>query len=156
MASERAASTVTIAEVARFFASPASGGSARKMAPLPKFNPLRLAYIRDAACRRFGRDAATRLPRRTAHARYRLRRRLLSEPLARLGATVWRRPSVANIEAAACSRRSGVAVDYRATTAEAARRSGRASTWCSHGGGRARRHVNPVRQLVAAMVKPPA
>ena len=28
-----------------------------KMAPLHKINPLRLAYIRDAACRKFDRNA---------------------------------------------------------------------------------------------------
>jgi len=104
------------------------------MAPLHKFNPLRLAYIRDAACRRFGRDA------RQLDCLAGLRMLdigcgggLLSEPLARLGATVvGADPSVANIEAARLhAADSGVAVDYRATTARRSPKRTSASTWCS-------------------------
>jgi 2-polyprenyl-6-hydroxyphenyl methylase/3-demethylubiquinone-9 3-methyltransferase len=93
-----------------------------KMAVLHKFNPVRLAYIRDAACRRFGLDA-----RRTACLdAVRILDigcggGILCEPLARLGAAMTGAdPSPANIEAA---RRhaadGGLAIDYRATTAEA-------------------------------------
>src|SRR2546423_5119039 len=51
------ASTVDEAEVARFAALAEEWWDPRgKMAVLHKFNPVRLAYIRDAACRRFGRS----------------------------------------------------------------------------------------------------
>jgi 2-polyprenyl-6-hydroxyphenyl methylase/3-demethylubiquinone-9 3-methyltransferase len=93
-----------------------------KMAVLHKFNPVRLAYIRDAACARFGRDA-----KRTACLDA-LRildigcgAGILCEPLARLGATVvGADPSVENIEAAkrhAAER--ALSIDYRATTVQA-------------------------------------
>jgi 2-polyprenyl-6-hydroxyphenyl methylase/3-demethylubiquinone-9 3-methyltransferase len=92
------------------------------MAVLHKFNPVRIAYIRDAACKRFGRDPK-KLDCLTG-----LRildigcgGGLLSEPLARLGAgVVGADPAQANIAAAKLhAERSEIAVDYRATTAEA-------------------------------------
>ncbi len=50
-------STIDAAEVARFSALAEEWWDPRgKMAVLHKFNPVRLAYIRDAACRRFARD----------------------------------------------------------------------------------------------------
>ena len=121
MASER--STVDDAEVARFSALAGEWWDARgKMAPLHKLNPVRLAYIRDAACRRFGRD-----PKRLdCLAGLRVLDigcggGLLSEPLARLGAAVvGADPAAANIEAARLhAAENGLAVEYRATTAEA-------------------------------------
>ena len=121
MASER--STVDEAEVARFSALAGEWWNARgKMAPLHKLNPVRLAYIRDAACRRFGRD------RKRLDCLAGLRMLdigcgggLLSEPLARLGAAVvGADPAAANIEAARLhAAENGIAVEYRATTAEA-------------------------------------
>jgi 2-polyprenyl-6-hydroxyphenyl methylase / 3-demethylubiquinone-9 3-methyltransferase len=120
MASER--STVDDAEVARFSALAGEWWDARgKMAPLHKLNPVRLAYIRDAACRRFGRD-----PKRLdCLAGLRMLDigcggGILSEPLARLGAAVvGADPAAANIEAARLhAAESGIAVEYRATTAE--------------------------------------
>jgi 2-polyprenyl-6-hydroxyphenyl methylase/3-demethylubiquinone-9 3-methyltransferase len=92
------------------------------MAPLHKFNPIRLGYIRDIACKRFGRD-----PKRLDCLEG-LRMLdigcgggLLSEPLARLGADmVGADPAEANIEAARLhAADGGLAIDYRATTAEA-------------------------------------
>jgi 2-polyprenyl-6-hydroxyphenyl methylase / 3-demethylubiquinone-9 3-methyltransferase len=83
---------------------------------------VRLTYIRDAACKRFGRDPK-KLDCLTG-----LRildigcgGGLLSEPLARLGASVvGADPAEANIAAARLhAGRSEIAVDYRATTAEA-------------------------------------
>ena len=51
-------STVDEAEVARFSALAQTWWDTNgKMAVLHKFNPVRLAYIRDAACKAFGRDA---------------------------------------------------------------------------------------------------
>jgi 2-polyprenyl-6-hydroxyphenyl methylase/3-demethylubiquinone-9 3-methyltransferase len=111
------------AEVARFSAMAAEWWNPRgKMAPLHKFNPVRLAYIRDLACRHFDRDA------KRLDCLHGLRildigcgGGILSEPLARLGANVvGADPSTANIEAAKVhAAQSRLAIDYRATTAEA-------------------------------------
>jgi 2-polyprenyl-6-hydroxyphenyl methylase/3-demethylubiquinone-9 3-methyltransferase len=114
--------TIDEAEVARFSALADEWWDPRgKMATLHKFNPVRLAYIRDAACKRFARD-----PRRLdSLAGLRILDigcggGILSEPLARLGAAVvGADPAAKNIAAAkAHAARSGLAVDYRATTAE--------------------------------------
>src|ERR1700738_4474678 len=51
------ASTVDPAEVAKFSKLSEEWWDPRgKMAPLHKINPLRLTYIRDAACRKFERN----------------------------------------------------------------------------------------------------
>jgi 2-polyprenyl-6-hydroxyphenyl methylase/3-demethylubiquinone-9 3-methyltransferase len=124
MASDlKSAPTVDAAEVARFSALAATWWDPRgKMAPLHKFNPVRLAYVRDAAARKFRRD-----PKRLDCLQD-LRildigcgGGLLSEPLARLGAAVvGADPSPTNIEVAKLhAAESGLAIDYRATTAEA-------------------------------------
>ena len=93
-----------------------------KMGMLHKFNPVRLGFIKEAACRQFERDPK-RLDSLTG-----LRildigcgAGILSEPLARLGATVvGADPAEANIEAAKLhAAEAGLAIDYRATTAEA-------------------------------------
>src|ERR1700676_2819832 len=115
--------TVDSAEVARFAALAAGwwdpGG---KMGMLHKFNPVRLRFIKEAACLRFERDPK-RLDSLTG-----LRildigcgGGILSEPLARLGAqVVGADPAVPNIEVAKVhAEGAGLAVDYRATTAEA-------------------------------------
>ena len=117
------APTVDEAEVARFSALAQTWWDTNgKMAVLHKFNPVRLAYIRDAACRRFQRDAKQLDCLRD------LRildigcgGGILCEPLARLGATmVGADPVEKNIAVARLhAEQSGVAVDYRATTAEA-------------------------------------
>jgi 2-polyprenyl-6-hydroxyphenyl methylase/3-demethylubiquinone-9 3-methyltransferase len=118
-----AAPTVDEAELARFAALAGEWWDPRgKMAPLHKFNPVRLGYVRDAACFRFGRSA------KSLDCLAGLRvldigcgGGLLSEPLARLGAAmVGADPAEANIAAARLhAAQNGVAVDYRATTAEA-------------------------------------
>jgi len=117
------APTVDEAELARFTALAHEWWDPRgKMAPLHKFNPVRLGYVRDAACRHFERDA------KRLDCLKGLRvldigcgGGILSEPLARLGAeVVGADPAEANIEAARLhASEGGVAVDYRATTAEA-------------------------------------
>jgi 2-polyprenyl-6-hydroxyphenyl methylase/3-demethylubiquinone-9 3-methyltransferase len=93
-----------------------------KFRPLHKLNPVRLAYIRDTVAAHFDRDA------RAPGALRGLRvldigcgGGLLSEPLTRLGATVVGiDPAPANIEVARLhAEQSGLAVDYRATSAEA-------------------------------------
>lgn len=115
--------TVDAAEVARFSALAATWWDTRgKMAALHKLNPVRLAYIRDATCQQFGRD-----PKRVGClAGLRILDigcggGILSEPLARLGASVLGAdPSTTNIEVAKLhAAQSGLAIDYRATTAEA-------------------------------------
>jgi len=115
-------SSVDHAEVERFSALAATWWDARgPMAALHKFNPVRLAYIRDKAAERFARE-----PKKLDCLKG-LRMLdigcgggILSEPLARLGAQmVGADPSKENIAvASAHAQESGVAVDYRATTAE--------------------------------------
>jgi 2-polyprenyl-6-hydroxyphenyl methylase/3-demethylubiquinone-9 3-methyltransferase len=122
MENARSAST-DAAEVARFARHAADWWDPRgPMAALHKFNPVRLAYIRDRAAERFGRDP------RSLDCLGSLRLLdigcgggILSEPLTRLGAqVVGIDPAEENI---AVARRhaeaEGLAVDYRAATAEA-------------------------------------
>ena len=116
------ASSIDAAEVERFSRYAADWWDARgPMAGLHKFNPIRLAYIRDKVAERFARD-----PKKLDCLKG-LRMLdigcgggILSEPLARLGAQmVGADPAEENIVAAtAHAEASGVAVDYRATTAE--------------------------------------
>src|SRR5262245_1308970 len=122
-ATSRPGSTVDADEVARFSALAEEWWDSRgKMAVLHKFNPVRLGFIKDTVCRRFARDGK----RLDALAGLRILDigcggGILSEPLARLGAAmVGADPSATNIEVAKLhAAASGVAVDYRATTAEA-------------------------------------
>jgi 2-polyprenyl-6-hydroxyphenyl methylase/3-demethylubiquinone-9 3-methyltransferase len=117
------ASTVDDAEVARFSALAAEWWDENgKFRPLHKFNPVRLAYIREIALARFGRDGKLRRPFEG------LRLLdigcgggLLSEPMARLGfAVVGADASEKNVKTAAThAAEQGLAIDYRATTAEA-------------------------------------
>jgi 2-polyprenyl-6-hydroxyphenyl methylase/3-demethylubiquinone-9 3-methyltransferase len=116
-------STIDDDEIERFSALAAEWWNPRgKMAPLHKFNPVRIGYVRDQAAQRFGRD-----PKKLDSMKG-LRMLdigcgggLLSEPLARLGASMTGvDPSETNIEAAKQhSEQSGLAIDYRCTTAEA-------------------------------------
>jgi 2-polyprenyl-6-hydroxyphenyl methylase/3-demethylubiquinone-9 3-methyltransferase len=116
-------STVDPDEVARFAALADIWWDPRgKMGVLHKFNPVRLGTIKDAACRQFGRDGK----RLDALSGLRMLDigcggGLLCEPLARLGAAmVGADPAQRNIEAARLhAQASGLAIDYRATTAEA-------------------------------------
>ena len=114
--------TINDDEVAKFAAMADEWWDpAGKFKPLHKFNPVRLGYIRDRAIAHFGRDGHARRPLEG------LRfldigcgGGLLSEPMARLGAGVVgidpaeRNVRVAEVHAA----QSGLAIDYRATTAE--------------------------------------
>lgn len=114
--------TIDNAEVERFSALAAEWWNPNgKFRPLHKFNPVRLAYIRDQVAERFGRDAHAAKPFDG------LRildigcgGGLLCEPLARLGATVvGADASETNIEVAKLhAEQAGVPIDYRATTAE--------------------------------------
>jgi 2-polyprenyl-6-hydroxyphenyl methylase/3-demethylubiquinone-9 3-methyltransferase len=119
----QARTTVDPAEVARFSKLANEWWDPKgKMAPLHKINPLRLQFIRDAACRKFDRNP------RSLGCLQGLRildigcgAGLLCEPLARLGAQVIGvDPSEANIAAARLhADRSHLMMDYRATTVEA-------------------------------------
>ncbi|MHA1559468.1 MAG: bifunctional 2-polyprenyl-6-hydroxyphenol methylase/3-demethylubiquinol 3-O-methyltransferase UbiG [Alphaproteobacteria bacterium] len=127
MSTERA-STVDEAEVSRFTAMAGEWWDPKgKFRPLHQINPLRLTFIRDEICRRFGRS-----PKSTqTMAGLRILDigcggGLLSEPLARLGGDViGADASATNIEVAKLhADQSGLAIDYRATTAEALAASG--------------------------------
>ncbi|HYF55916.1 MAG TPA: bifunctional 2-polyprenyl-6-hydroxyphenol methylase/3-demethylubiquinol 3-O-methyltransferase UbiG [Salinarimonas sp.] len=115
-------SNVDPAEVARFEALARDWWDPQgPMKPLHRFNPVRLAYVRDAACRRFGRDGRAARPLEgLSLLDVGCGGGVLSEPLARLGARVTGLdPAPANV---AVARRhadgSGVAVDYRTQTVE--------------------------------------
>ena len=115
--------TVDAAEVARFAALSAEWWDPRgRMGMLHRFNPVRLAFVKSAACRRFDRDDK----RLDALAELRILDigcggGILCEPLARLGAAVTGvDPAVGNIEAAKLhAGEQELTIDYRATTAEA-------------------------------------
>lgn len=114
--------TVDAGEVARFSALAAEWWNpAGKFRPLHKFNPVRLAYIKEQVSAHFERDD------RAADAFTGLRfldigcgGGLLCEPMARLGATVvGADASATNIEVARLhAAESDLDIDYRATTAE--------------------------------------
>jgi 2-polyprenyl-6-hydroxyphenyl methylase / 3-demethylubiquinone-9 3-methyltransferase len=117
-----AQSSVDPREVERFARMAATWWDPRgPMAPLHKLNPVRVGYIRDQTCERFAREAkhlgclkGLRILDIGCGAG------ILSEPLARLGADmVGIDPAAENIETARLhAADGGVAVDYRATTAE--------------------------------------
>ncbi|MDQ0313909.1 bifunctional 2-polyprenyl-6-hydroxyphenol methylase/3-demethylubiquinol 3-O-methyltransferase UbiG [Amorphus orientalis] len=116
-------STIDQAEIDRFSALADEWWDPRgKFKPLHKFNPVRLGYIKEMVARHFGRDVDD------SQALSGLRLLdigcgggLLSEPMARLGAEVVGADAAAtNIEVARIhAERSGLEIDYRATTAEA-------------------------------------
>jgi len=114
--------TIDPAEVAKFAAMAREWWDPKgKFAPLHKFNPVRLAYIRERAVARFGRDAASLRPLEgLTLLDIGCGGGLLAEPLARIGASVTGiDPSRTNIgTAAAHAAEQGLAIDYRAATAE--------------------------------------
>jgi 2-polyprenyl-6-hydroxyphenyl methylase/3-demethylubiquinone-9 3-methyltransferase len=119
---EAATSTVDREEIARFEALAAKWWDERgPMAPLHKFNPLRLQWIKGEIAAHFGRDP--KAPDALAGVRILdigCGAGLLCEPLARMGATVTGiDPTPKLIEAARIhALASGLAIDYRAVEAE--------------------------------------
>jgi 2-polyprenyl-6-hydroxyphenyl methylase/3-demethylubiquinone-9 3-methyltransferase len=115
--------SVNPADVARFSAVAAQWWDPKgKFAPLHKFNPIRLGFIREEALQRFDRDGAVARPFEG------LRLLdigcgggLLSEPMSRLGfAVTGVDASARNIGVATAHAQSvGLAIDYRCSTAEA-------------------------------------
>lgn len=119
----QSAASIDPAEIARFSAMAAEWWDPQgKFRPLHKFNPVRLGFIRDRVAAHFRCDSQSGRPIEGL--------RLLdigcggglvSEPMARLGASVVgadaseRNIGVASLHAA----EAGVTVDYRATSAEA-------------------------------------
>ena len=116
------ASSVDAAEVEKFSRIAAQWWDPRgKFAPLHKFNPVRLGFIRDQAAARFGRDL--RAP--TPFEGLRLLDigcggGLLAEPMSRLGfAVTGVDASAKNIAVASLhATEAGVQIDYRNMTAE--------------------------------------
>jgi 2-polyprenyl-6-hydroxyphenyl methylase/3-demethylubiquinone-9 3-methyltransferase len=115
--------TVDEREVARFAAMAAEWWDPHgRMGMLHKLNPTRLAYIRDTACRHFGRDPKARKCLQGLRVLdIGCGAGILCEPLCRLGAAVvGADPAEANIAAARVhAQTGGLTIDYRATAAEA-------------------------------------
>ena len=121
-ATDSVTSTIDPSELAKFTAMAADWWNPNgQFKPLHKFNPTRLAYIRDKLCAQFDRDPQAALPLKG------LRLLdigcgggLLSEPMARLGAeVVGADAGEANIKTAALhAEQQGLDIDYRAITAE--------------------------------------
>lgn len=96
--------------------------------PLHRINPVRLTYIRDQLCRRFGRDKkAAQCLKGLSVIDIGCGGGLVAEPLARLGAQVTGiDPVPESIEtASAHAQGAGLDIEYRAETAEAAAAGGR-------------------------------
>lgn len=116
-------STIDAAEVERFSRMAAEWWNPQgKFRPLHKFNPTRLAYIKEKVCAHYGLDPNSPKP----FTGLRLLDigcggGLLCEPMARLGASVVGADAgETNIEVAKIhAAQSGLDIDYRATTAEA-------------------------------------
>jgi 2-polyprenyl-6-hydroxyphenyl methylase/3-demethylubiquinone-9 3-methyltransferase len=114
--------TIDQAEVDRFSAMAAEWWNPKgKFRPLHKFNPVRLTYIKEQVCVRFGRNVND--PKAFKGLRFLdigCGGGLLCEPMARLGADiVGADASETNIEVAKIhAAQSGLTIDYRAETAE--------------------------------------
>jgi 2-polyprenyl-6-hydroxyphenyl methylase/3-demethylubiquinone-9 3-methyltransferase len=118
-----AVSSIDSADVARFSAIAEGWWDPNgKFAPLHRFNPVRLNFIREQALARFGRDPKARAPFEGLKLLdIGCGGGLLCEPMTRLGfAVTGVDASERNIEVArAHAEAMGLAIDYSASTAEA-------------------------------------
>ena len=116
------AGSVDPEEIARFSAIAAEWWDPKgKFAPLHRFNPVRLTYIRDQLIDHFNLDGTEIAPLQGLKLLdIGCGGGLLSEPMARLGAQVTAADAgEANIKAASVhSTEQGLTIDYRATSAE--------------------------------------
>jgi 2-polyprenyl-6-hydroxyphenyl methylase/3-demethylubiquinone-9 3-methyltransferase len=121
--SEARQTTIDASEVERFSRLAAEWWNpAGKFKPLHKFNPVRLTYIREQLGMNFGRETQGMRPfEGLSLLDIGCGGGLIAEPMARLGASVvGADASATNIEVAKIhAAQSGLAIDYRATTAEA-------------------------------------
>ncbi len=119
----RATGSVDPEEVARFAAMADDWWDARgRFRPLHQLNPVRLAFVRDRLVRHFGRDPAALAPFEGLRVLdIGCGGGLVAEPMARLGASVVGIDATApNVEVARHhAAESGLAIDYRCSTAEA-------------------------------------
>jgi len=120
-----APSSIDPEEVARFAALAERWWDPRgEFAPLHRFNPVRLDFIREQALARFGRDEGARCPfTGLTLLDIGCGGGLLSEPMRRLGFSVTGVDAAErNVEVARTHARSvGLEIDYRCATAEALR-----------------------------------
>lgn len=120
---EKTASTVDKDEIERFSRIASEWWNPEgKFKPLHRINPLRIGYIRDQACQHFGKNPEVPTPLEgLSLLDIGCGGGLISEPMCRLGASVTAiDASEKNIKVASLhAQQSGLAIDYRATTAEA-------------------------------------
>jgi 2-polyprenyl-6-hydroxyphenyl methylase / 3-demethylubiquinone-9 3-methyltransferase len=118
----QSASSVDEAEVAKFAAmAEAWWDPEGEFRPLHRFNPTRLAYVRDRLCQHFGRDPKAARPLKGLKLLdVGCGGGLLSEPLARLGAEMTGLDAAEqNIKVAALhAEESGLTIDYRHLSVE--------------------------------------
>jgi 2-polyprenyl-6-hydroxyphenyl methylase/3-demethylubiquinone-9 3-methyltransferase len=121
-ADKRTSASVDPAEVARFEAIAAEWWDAKgKFAPLHRFNPTRLSFLKESLVRHFNRDPRSARPLEgLAVLDVGCGGGLVAEPIARLGATVCGIDAGAATIAAAKSHACamGLAIDYRTATVE--------------------------------------
>jgi 2-polyprenyl-6-hydroxyphenyl methylase/3-demethylubiquinone-9 3-methyltransferase len=113
--------SVDDAEIAKFAAMAEEWWDpSGKFAPLHKFNPVRLGFIRDTAARHFGRDPRALRPfEGLSLLDIGCGGGLLSEPMARMGFKVLGADASEKNVKTAAAHAAGLGIDYRATTAEA-------------------------------------
>lgn len=123
MATATVTTTIDDAEIARFSAIASEWWDSHgKFAPLHKLNPVRIEYLKDQILRHFARDGSAATPlKNLSLVDIGCGGGLISEPMARLGASVTGiDASETNIKVAALhAEQGGLAIDYRASTAEA-------------------------------------